>query len=351
MNVALDLGVYEFRTLRREHKRLTAHRFRPVYIVIADNSHNQQTLDQLHIPCARCDNGLVVLGEPAVRVSRLLRQPYHEMLPAGRIDRNDPLTRQLLSTLIDNMLPLPESEQDICCVRLPQPGGQLRQIANPREVDAADNKLLTHLVSLRGYTPRTLSSGMAVVLAEMVSTSFTGLGLDIGATSTHAVLSFQGRELAASTTALGGEWIDERLARACQEFTWAPSGQQCLNVPAITNWKQEFSGDLTNPHSTREHVLAELYRDLMDSVLRCLARDLVINTSREQFSTPVDLVYAGGPTRMNGFDDILREQLQRTPFPLEIQSIRSANSPYTVSRGCLIHAELETGQRTRREVA
>ena len=192
---------------------------------------------------------------------------------------------------------------------------------------------------------------MAVVLAELVSTSFTGVGLDIGTTGTDAVLCFQGRELAASTTPFGSEWIDQRLARACQEFTWAPSGQQCLDVPAITSWKQEFSGDLTNPRSTREHVLAELYQELTESVLRCLARDLVINTAGGHLTSPVELVYAGGPTRMNGFDDILREQLQRTPLPFAIQSIRSANSPYTVCRGCLIHGELEAGQRTHRDVA
>ncbi|MEO1994243.1 MAG: hypothetical protein ABGZ17_03110 [Planctomycetaceae bacterium] len=351
MNVALDLGVHEFRTLRREHRRLTAHRFRPVYIVITDTSRNLQTLEQLNIPSVRCDDGLVILGEPAVRVSQLFRQPYHEMLPAGRIDRNDPLSRQMLSTLIESMLPVPASEEDICSLHLPHSGIPSQDPQRvPRTADP-DHKLLKHLISLRGYTPSVLSSGMAVVLAEMVATSFTGLGLDIGATSSNAVLAFQGRELAASTTSMGGDWIDERLARACQEFAWDPAGERRLNVHAIEAWKHEFSGDLTNPHSTREHVLSDLYRELLESVVRCLARDLAINSATELISEPVELVYTGGPTRANGFDDLLRDQLRQTPFPLEVQAIRCANSPYTVTRGCLIHAELATGNRTNRYVA
>ena len=351
MNVALDLGVHEFRTLRRDHRRLAAHRFRPVYIVIADTPQNQQTLEQLNTSSVRCDDGLVILGEPAVRVSQLFRQPYHEMLPEGRIDRHDPLSRQMLSTLIDSMLPVPESADDICTLHLPLCDMEpTRDQPSPCMPDA-DQRLLKHLIKLRGYTPSILSAGMAVVLAEMVEDSFTGLGLDIGATSSHAVLAFQGRELAASSTPMGGQWIDERLARACQEFAWDPAGQQRLNVHAIESWKHEFSGDLTCPHSTREHVLADLYEELLETLICTMARDLAIHPATEIISQPVTMVYTGGPTRVNGFDDLLRDRLSRTAFPLQIEAIHSANSPYTVARGCLIHAELETSDRQKQQVA
>lgn len=57
-----------------------------------------------------------------------------------------------------------------------------------------------------------------------------------------------------------------------------------------------------------------------------------------------------GAAHVTGFCDLLRQQLRRSTFPLRWREVRpAADIADAIARGCLIHAELERGERGLRK--
>jgi len=56
-----------------------------------------------------------------------------------------------------------------------------------------------------------------------------------------------------------------------------------------------------------------------------------------QFPAAIDIVCAGGSCMIGGFVDVVKEELSKMSFPIEIGDVRLADEPlYATARGCLL---------------
>jgi len=343
MKIALDLGSHTFRSLRAASSRsvgdhLIARRMRAVYLTLPDSDTHRRLLEKTGTMFLACDHHLVLIGEPALEISRLLQVPTQDLLPRGQLAPHDPISRQIINLLVDALLPQ-STEGGICCFTHT---GAMR-----RSLVAAQMDFFSRLIRLRGYTPLSLPAGQALILAELVRERFTGIGLVIGATGCEVTVSQLGQELHSWTIPRGGRWIDEQLARERGDLLHDTAGHRLLDLEKASMDKEALSRALTSPGNRDEKLLARLCRELAWEIAGDIGQKLAEDPRLASLTRPVHLVCGGGLAQIPGFFDLLQEALERRDTPVPIDRILIADSsPYTIARGLLVHAELESQQQT-----
>lgn len=338
MKISLDLGSHSFRSLRSAGDHLVARRIRSVYCTLPDSDTHRRLLEKTGTEFLTCDQHLVLIGEPAIEIARLLQIPCQELLPRGQLAAHDPISRQIISLLIDALLPQSDGG-GICCFTH---GGAMR-----RSLVAAQLDFFTRLIRLRGYTPLPLPAGHALVLAELVEDRFTGVGVVVGAATCEVTVTQLGQELHSWTIPRGGRWIDEHMARERGDLFHDAAGQRLLDLDKAALDREALGSAVLAPVSRDEKLLARLCRELTWEIADDLCQKLREDPRLGSLPRPLSLVCGGGVSQIPGFADLLHEALQRRDGAIPVgRIVTSDSSPYTIARGLLVHAELETQPET-----
>lgn len=336
MSVALDIGAARLKSLRHEGGRLVGRTCRGDCVVLENGESQRTLLNHMRAPHAICEEAIVVFGAHAADFSRLFHSPCRPLLAEGRVPAKDPAARQILAALVDALLPAPRQAGELCCLSYPGAPG-----AETPEGDA-DYEFYSRLLRPRGYEPVVLNAGMGAILAEMVESAFTGIGIDFGAATTEASAAHLGREIACCSIPRGGHWIDEQFALRNEEYNWNPQGERYLDLQGVAGWKESLSAPPGESADGREKLLAEICRELIAQVLNEIAAQFTDAGVSREIPQPVSVVVSGGTARLPGFEELLRSALRRFPLPVEVGNLRTAaGGDYTVARGGLIYAELE----------
>uniref|UniRef100_A0A7C2P1L4 Uncharacterized protein n=1 Tax=Schlesneria paludicola TaxID=360056 RepID=A0A7C2P1L4_9PLAN len=302
MSIGLDLGSTQFRSLRRQGDRLVGRACRLEYASLPDSTHHRRLLDRDQVAYADCDGALILLGDEAAEWSRVLRAPLQQLLLDGQLPANDVLSRQILSLMLDAVLPTPSFADEVCCLTVP---GELLP-----EDDGPQRGFFRRLVMLRGYRPRFVGQGLAVALAELGDAGFTGLGISLGASQ-------------------------------C-EFALVRSGQEHGRCAIPWGVAEIVTDQLSDPLITE--FLVEL---LIEAGLRIGQHD-----GFRLLTQPVAVACAGGLTMRPGFERLWQQAWQRAAWPIQVRSLRvSTDAAYTVARGCLIQAKLAAQPNALRAAA
>ena len=330
MSVALDLGTSCFRSLRPAGGRLLARRFPAVYVAVDDLPAQRRLLESSAIPYVTSDGGLVVMGDPALEIARMLKRPCVPLLPQGQIPEHDPLGRQVIAAALESLLP--QGNGDECAMILP--------IATQRSPE--QQMFFERLLRLRGYRPTTVTSGEATILATLGDQAFTGIGFSLGASGARVTIGHRGRILAEATSPRGGDWLDEQFAFQTERFLWDADGNQYLDLNAIAQWKNQTALSVLNPQTREEGLITDLYRELLRPILAEGATLCQKTPWLATYPTPLQLVCTGGPTKIQGFSILMRHLLQALRWPVEIGEIRCpAGDEFLNARGALIRATLD----------
>ena len=318
MSIALDVGVSQMRSLRRRRFRLVGRNCRSSYAALPDSPIRRRVLDEERVSYAVCEDSLIMLGDLVSEFAQLFHVPSVPLLLAGDVPHDDPPARQAIAAIIDAILPEPQAPKEHCCLSI----SGLPDRRSPAGHESLD--FLTQVVRLRGYVPSILSSTRAVVLAELVGDAFSGIGMSFGAGSCEIGLVHCGLEIARCTVPVGGNWIDEQLARRDASYFWDSAGHKYLNTDAATAWKEAFAGSLLELTSAREWVLCELYQDLITRALTEACQTFSAVPEVADVPQPVSVVCSGGATSISGFCELLTRSIQKTPLPVAVKQVTVA---------------------------
>lgn len=307
MSIGLDLGSTQFRSLRRSGDRLVGRLCRPIYLSIPDHAGIRRLLEREQTPFFVCEDQLVVVSDAAVEWASVLRTPLQHLLPDGQLPAHDPLSRQILTLMLDAVLPPAASPRDVCCLTIP--GELLPDEAGP------ERQFFSRLVTLRGYQTVMIGQGLAVALSELSDVGLTGIGISLGASQCEFALVHRSQELARCAIPWG---LSELCASEEGQETAAGHLQQ------------------TSPPS---HLLVDfLVELLLEAGLRIEQHD-----GFRLLTQPVTLACAGGITAHPEFDQIWHQAWQRAAWPLQVREHRlTRHATYTVALGCLIQAQLHS---------
>ncbi len=315
MSIGLDLGTTQFRSLRLAHEELIGRQCRAVYVTLSDTVSHRRLLEQSGAKFASCGDDLVLLGDPALEWADILNLTPVPLLPGGRVPQSDPVARQILTLMIDAVLPSAEVPGDICCLTVPG-GHDIHQDDLPYDV-----RLFQQLVALRGYQPKLISPGQAVVLAELSMASFSGIGISFGAGNCQIGVIHCGRELAGCSFS---ECLTEQFEDRSVSTIRSPD-----EVSDSAGRKLRAARDQLLVRELTETLAAA--RDELDQ--QGVARWLV---------QPTHVVCTGRLTTEPGFASLLARVWNSLEWPMKVGQLRvAADAVYTIARGCLIQSRLE----------
>lgn len=315
MSIGLDLGTTLFRSIRSTGTELIGRQCGAVYIVLADTVSHRRLLEQSGVRFATCGNDLVLFGQPAVEWADILNLPVISLLPDGRVPQSDPVARQILALMVDAVLPPAENFGDVCCLTVPG-GHDLSRNDLPYDV-----RFFQQLVALRGYEPKLMTAGLAVVLAELSSASFSGIGISFGAGSCQIGVIHCGRELA-------NFGFDECLVDQ--------SSDRIDTNPVVES--AETSSSRTAARAARDHLLVRALTETLTAARDELERRDVARW----LAQPTHIVCTGRPTAETGFLELLVQVWSSLEWPMKVGTIQLAEDTiYSIARGCLIQSRLE----------
>jgi len=352
MTAALELGSSSLRSLRREDNVLKSRTSRCVYAVLPDSPAHQRLLEQCGLQFTTCEDGILLLGDGAYDNAELFKSPCLPLMVGGRIPKGNPLVRQLISSLVEVILPIAGSRHEICALTLPG-GAALDSSSEAR----ADLEFYIRLVKLQGYEPKLVPASQALILAELVESAFTGIGIVFGASGCEAILAHRGNPICHAASDHGGEWIDRQLAKKLNAPSVAseddreslPAADQSFareSLLSITRRREQLtsaatiSGDAFTKHV--ESLMQETIFELCDT----FSGELIRSRRAKELPSPLPIVCGGGLIQTPGFGSILASVLQEVNLPIQTQRPRLiTRADHSIARGLLISAELEATSR------
>lgn len=332
MTIALEIGASRLRSLRREDQEVIGRSLPAAFALVDDNPAARDLLCRAELAFAMGDGELALIGDAALDHAGAFRTAPHRLLRDGLVPTDDPLARQLLAALVESLLPVPDYPGELC--------GLVMSPAAMRDRDS--RSFLLRLAQARGYDPISLSPSLALMLATFSAENFSGIGMTFGASGCSLSLVHRGRELLQVSEGRGTDWIDLELAARADLHTYDDTGDRYLDIETVRRRREELGDSLIRPQGDFATDCAELHREILHTTLARLAQELA-DKRLGPYALEAPLICSGGAVQTAGFGKLLRATIEQAELPVPLGPIRlAAQDDYLITRGALIHAEIET---------
>lgn len=332
MSSALLIGSTCLRTLQNnEQFKLTRRSIETAYAVMDDTNENRQLLQRISVPFLFSEETLIIPGEHAGQLSRFSNLELLPLFAQGELVLNDPVHRQLLSTLIQSVLPRSRTTGEYCAFITPG--------TTPA---SASSRLVSQLVALQGYKPFATTITLAAGLSSLPPDSrFSGYVVYLGHSHSEIGLIHQSRVVARQLTPYGSEWMDEQLAHACKLFVKDADGE---SIPDLVGAREKRLGPEVNlsPYLSSPSMISGWYDSLFDSLLDQFASQLESLQAYTSTLATLPVIYLGELATATGVGELLAQHLSSREILFDPQQVTCiSDAADAIIRGSLVIAAME----------
>ncbi len=97
--------------------------------------------------------------------------------------------------------------------------------------------------------------------------------------------------------------------------------------------------NIKDPSEREEEAISIFYRNYIRYFLEKMAMVFGEHSKKPDFDKPIDIVFAGGSSMVEGFIDVVDDEAKNIDLGMPIGKIKLAKEPFTsVARGCLFNA-------------
>ncbi len=318
----LDVGTANLvSAVQDKEGNLTIKSQRNAFIDIEQDDFTRNMLTKLGVQYVVLNGRMVVIGDPAFELANIFNRETRRPMKDGMISPKEVDALGIEKLLIEKLLGPPQVEGELCYFSVP---------ANPIDFDMNviyHKGVFEGLLSKLGYTAKSLEEGFAIVLAELADEDFSGIGISCGGGMHNVCVAYKAVKALTFSTSRGGDWVDRNVANAL--------GIKASKATAI----KEKGVDLRNPHGREEKAVEIYYRELIKYTLINIKKRFESSDHMPSFPEPVEIVFAGGTSMIGGFEEVVRDELEKIQFPIDIKHVRRAEDPLmSVAKGCLVAA-------------
>ena len=323
----LDVGTANLLSaVRRKDGKVTVKRERNMFLEVPSNvQRNRAMLTRLNVPYVSYRDKLFVLGDSSFDLANMFGSEVRRPMQDGFLSPREQDAIPMLRFIVERLVGPRSVENEPVYFSVPAP-------SIDRENDTIYHQgVIESLLRKLGYEPHPINEGQAVVYAELAEKDFTGIGISCGGGMFNVCVAYRTIPALTFSVSRGGDWIDEHVAKVMG-----------MSRTRACDLKESEGVNLAEPRNREEEAIVLYYRNLIEYVLRNLAKRFSLAHDVPSFSDPVDIVVAGGTSMVGGFVDVFVQELKKVEFPRKVSGVRRANDPLTsVVRGCLIAAALE----------
>lgn len=270
------------------------------------------------------DSAILAYGNRVEEFANILNGDTRRPMQTGLLNPNEPKSLQMLELAIRELCGEGQQGEKMC---FSVPCGTSE---NESDVIYHEGTIAQVLESL-GYQVKSLNEGLAVVFAELESSSYTGLGISFGGGMCNACLAYLGLPVITFSTARAGDYIDHSAS--------AVTGETPTTVRIHKEQEFHFNGLSRN---SIDQALTVYYSDMVREVISRLGQGLSNSRKLPKFDKPIPVAISGGSVRARGFHEHIKKALSSAELPVPIADVRVAEDPLnTTAKGTLIAAMLD----------
>lgn len=268
---------------------------------------------------------MIVYGNEAAKLANLLNRETRRPMTRGVLNPNEPNGLEMVKRLVAGLVGKAKYEGEPLCFSVP---------GAPQ--DAPDD-LTYHEATLRGafgelgYKATSINEGLAVVLAELEDSNYTGIGISFGGGMCNVCMAYLSVPVFSFSIGKAGDFIDSSAASV--------AGEGATRIRAIKEESFHFNGMFADKV---KQALSVYYDDVIRAVVHGLKEEFGRSRNMPRFDRPLPLVVSGGSSLPNGFRARFEKHLTEAQLPVDLAEIRAAKEPLNATaRGALVAALAE----------
>ncbi|MBT3236234.1 MAG: hypothetical protein HN353_09820 [Bdellovibrionales bacterium] len=292
------------------------------YFTVPYSDFAKQMLEKNRMHFSQLGDELAIYGFDAQTFANMFNGEILRPMQTGLLrpddERSLPMEKKIIEAVIGRAGTLGEH----CCFSIPSPiVGQESNLIFHEQV------LKKYLLGM-GYKAKGITEGTAVVLSELASSNYTGIGISMGAGMCNVCFSFLSVPIVVFGTDRGGDYIDASVSRVVKEP---------MNKVRLIKEQELNLGKA--PTSNLENALHVYHEELISNLLSTLSTILANASNFPQINEDIPVVISGGTSAPAGFKSKFEKVLKNYRLPVQIGDVRVANDPHmAVAKGALIYA-------------
>jgi len=326
----VDIGTAFVKCAQRRRDKVVFKSERNAFFEVEHTDFTKKILDNSKVKYIIKDGTLYVVGDKALEFANTFNKETRRPLSRGVISPTEKEALPMVELLIKSVIGKPSYKGEIAYYSVP---------GEPLDADfnvTYHEKMLDGFLKNLGYTPKPIHEGHAIILSELASEDFTGIGLSFGGGMVNVCLSFMSVPIFKFSVTKAGDWIDQQVAMAVNETAG--------RVSAI----KESSLDLSKQKGLTkiEKALSIYYNHLIEYVIENIKQEFSKQKKMPQIIEPISIVLSGGTSLPKGFADRFKQLLKQSKFPLPVCEVKMASQALiSVAKGALVAASADESKK------
>jgi len=323
--VGIDIGTSRIVVATRDGKEFRCQSQLNSFLTIPFSKVTRMALEREKIPHAVEGAEMTVLGNESEKLARLFQRETRRPMTRGLLNPAEAGSAAMIRQIVESLIDRTSKEARQICFSVP--GAPVGMSGDLTYHEATLRQILQEF----GEQVTSINEGLAVILAELEDSNYTGIGISCGGGMCNICLAYLSVPIVSFSIAKGGDFIDSSVASVTGETATA------------IRWVKEQSFELNGHFADRvKQALSVYHEDLIRSIISALREALSDSKNVPPFTRPVPMVISGGSAVPPGFRDRFEKLLGEDPLPISLSGIRLAPEPLdSTAKGALVAALAE----------
>ncbi len=323
----LDIGSSHIITARNGNNRVTYDKQLNAFFTIPDSRFARNILNKNDVFYFEQNRQFYIVGYAAEEFANMFNTSTRRTIKKGLVNADEDVSLDVMRSILTSLIKKTGQRGKTVCYVVP--GEPLEKNGSVIYHAAVIKNILTEM----GYKPVTVDEGMAVVLSEMASDDYTGIGINMGGGMCNVCLSYMSHPVLKFSIQKAGDYIDTSAGISV--------GEPATKIKQI---KENELSLLVQPKDRITSALHIFYEETFCHLTNTMRHVLLSAEAMPHIVKPIPIVLGGGTVMPEGCLEWFENALKKIPLPIEISSVRVAADPLgTASRGALIMAKTESG--------
>ncbi|MCP4667001.1 MAG: hypothetical protein GY849_11615, partial [Deltaproteobacteria bacterium] len=298
------------------------------FFPIPYTSITKQTLVGDNIPFFEKDQKLYVLGYSAEDFANMLGGETKKPVESGILNPKEEVGISIIKILINKLVKKPQKTGERICFSVPG-----IPVDSQASVVYHESIIKKHLENM-GYSPAPINEGLAVILSELQSNNYTGIGISMGGGMCNVCFAYLSVPIISYSIQKGGDYIDSMVGTSV--------GEPSTKIKVIKEKELDLSMEPRNRIETGLHIY---YDDLFSTLCDSLQKVMVSSDAIPRLSKAIPMVLSGGTVLPKGSREKFMQALGGFSLPIKISDIIRVNKPlYATAKGALAMAMSEEAE-------
>ena len=264
---------------------------------------------------------IVVAGNDAEKFAEVLHVETRRPMLDGVLNPNEPHSLAVMRRIITKVAGRAASEGQKLYYSIPASSGNATGIAYH---SASCRQILTEL----GYDATPIEEGLAVVIGELGSSNYTGIGISCGSGMCNVCLAVLSIPVVSFSVPKAGDFIDSQTALV--------TGERATRVRV----QKETDFHLNGFTADRvQNAFTIHYQEMVHNLVDAMCANISSNKRLPKLDQPIPLVLSGGTAMPKGFLELFEKTLSASDFPVRLSGIQVSSDPLlSTARGAMMAA-------------